>query len=339
MPVDDLVVHPRDDDLVVGTHGRGIYILDDVAPLTELSADVLRSQAHLFSVRTVTEFHLWKHESYGAQRQFIGANPPYGAIISYYLSEDAEDEDADEDGVVLTVLDPAGETVRELHGPDGRGIQRLAWDLRAAVPDGLDADRGPLVPPGRYTVRLEARGLTQEQSVEVVVDPAAARIDQAEHDARYAFLMAVNDLRATVAKSLATLEEVDSQVQALLARGDDLPAAVTAAANDAREAARPIRERLRGPDDGPAFGNPNLRSLASRLFGELDGGTVQQGTFGGPTAGQRDRMAALRRSVDDAVGDVNAFLTSSVPALNEAVATAGLSWIQPADPVAPPRGR
>ena len=336
VPVDDLVVHPRDHDLVVGTHGRGIYILDDLAPLAELSAEVLQSSAHLFSVRTATEFHRWKHESYGAQRQFVGANPPYGAIISYYLSKEAEDDD--EDGVSLTVLDPAGEIVRELHGPGALGIQRLAWDLRAAVPDGLDADRGPLVPPGRYTVRLDAGGRTQEQPVEVVVDPAVTQIGQTEHEARYAFLLAVNGLRATIAKSLTTLEEVDSQVEALLTRGDDLPAAVTTAANETLEAAKPIRERLRGPDDGPAFGNPNLRSLASRLFGELDGDVVQQGTFGGPTPGQRDRLEALRRSLDDAVGEVNDFLAASVPALNEAISTAGLPWIwsQPADPVVPP---
>ena len=76
VPVDDLVVHPRDHDLVVGTHGRSIYILDDLAPLAELSAEVLQSSAHLFSVRAATEFHRWKHESYGAQRQFIGGEPP-----------------------------------------------------------------------------------------------------------------------------------------------------------------------------------------------------------------------------------------------------------------------
>ena len=338
VPVDDLVVHPRDHDLVVGTHGRGIYILDDLAPLAELSAEVLQSSAHLFSVRTATEFHRWKHESYGAQRQFVGANPPYGAIISYYLSKEAEAEDEEEDGVSLTVLDPAGESVRELHGPGARGIQRLAWDLRAAVPDGLDADRGPLVPPGRYTIRLDAGGRTQEQPVEVVVDPAATQIGQAEHEARYAFLLAANDLRATIAKSLTTLEEVDSQVEALLTRGDDLPAAVTTAANETLEAAKPISERLRGPDDGPAFGNPNLRLLASRLFGELDGAAVRQGTFEGPTPGQRDRLEALRRSLGDAVGEVNDFLAASVPALNEAISTAGLPWIwsQPADPGVPP---
>ena len=206
------------------------------------------------------------------------------------------------------------------------------------MPDGLDADRGPLVPPGRYTVRLDAGGRTQEQPVEVVVDPAATQIGQTEHEARYAFLLAVNGLRATIAKSLSTLEEVDSPVEALLARGDDLPAAVTTAANETLEAAKPIRERLRGPVDGPAFGNPNLRSLASRLFNELDGAAVRQGTFGGPTTGQRDRLEALRRSLDDAVGEVNDFLAASVAALNEAISTAGLSWIwsQTADPVVPP---
>ena len=330
VPVDDLVIHLRDNDLVVGTHGRSIYILDDVTPLIELSAEVLRSPAHLYEIRPATEFHLWKHESYGAQRQFIGANPPFGAILTYSVGADADD-------VSVTILGPSGETVRALDGPGTEGLHRLIWDLRAAVPDGLDADRGPLVPPGRYTVRLDVAGRRHEQPVEVNVDPAVSQVEQSEHEARYDFLITVNVLRATVAETLGRLDAVVDQVQALLDRDVELPAMVTTAANQVLDAVRPLREQLRGPEDGPTFGVPNLRAQASRLFGEIDGGEVRQGTFGGPTAGQQARLGVIRQSLDAAVAESNDVLASTVAALNQVIATAGLAWIEAFDPIERPR--
>ncbi|MAG71927.1 MAG: hypothetical protein QF463_07205 [Vicinamibacterales bacterium] len=332
VPVDDLVIHPRDHDLVVGTHGRSLYVLDDLAPLVELSGEVLRSPAHLFGVRTAIQFHLWKHESYGAQRQFVGANPPYGAIVTYYR------RDADADAApTLTVVDADGRTVRTLDGEDEPGLHRVAWDLRTSLPDGLDTGRGPLVPPGRYAVRLEAAGARHEQTFEVTVDPGAARVTASEHQARYDFLTAVNAARGTVGLSVARLEAVTDQVQALVDREDERPATVADAATELLDRASGLLETLRGPDDGPAFGNPNLRSDASRLFGELDGGDVQQGTFGGPTAVQRARLVALRDSLAEAVAGVNALLATEVPALNQAITEVGLPWILAAEPLELPR--
>ncbi|NIT97313.1 MAG: hypothetical protein GWM91_18650, partial [Actinobacteria bacterium] len=72
---DDLVIHPRDRDLVIGTHGRGIWILDDVVPLAGWSRSVAESAAHLFPVRPATLFHYWKDTSYRGDAEFAGENP------------------------------------------------------------------------------------------------------------------------------------------------------------------------------------------------------------------------------------------------------------------------
>lgn len=134
----DLVIHPRDGDLVAGTHGRGIWILDDITPLEQLSAKVLDSPAYLFENRPAT---IWEDASRGGARGqffFAAKNPPYipkpgdvvrgtlssGASINYYLKTKPASE------VLFEVSDVTGKNKRTLTGSPEPGINRLFWDLR-----------------------------------------------------------------------------------------------------------------------------------------------------------------------------------------------------------------
>ncbi|MGH9795810.1 MAG: VPS10 domain-containing protein [Candidatus Acidiferrales bacterium] len=138
--VHDLVIHPRDNDLVAGTHGRGFWVLDDITPLQQLTPEVQAQAAHLFEQRPAT---IWEDQSRGGVRghfYFAAPNPPYiperseaskvrgrlesGALINYYLREPARD-------VVLTILDEEGNLVRTLDVVGNPGINRAVWDLRA----------------------------------------------------------------------------------------------------------------------------------------------------------------------------------------------------------------
>jgi hypothetical protein len=135
----DLVIHPRDNDLVAGTHGRGFWVLDDITPLQQLTAEVLTKPAHLFEQRVAT---IWEDQSRGGARGhlfFAAPNPPYipprsaastvrgrlesGALISFYLKARAE-------RVALTVSDLEGDVVRSLEVSGEPGIRRALWDLR-----------------------------------------------------------------------------------------------------------------------------------------------------------------------------------------------------------------
>ena len=170
VPVDDIVIHPRDNDLVLGTHGRGIWIMHDITPLEEMSDDVLNADAHLFSAPRATQWRIanWQEWNPGIWRV---PNPPAGAMIRYYLKEDAPLESPaagarrggqegggqrggapfggggrgggsqtppppppapPEPTVTLTVLDGDGEFVRELEGPGRAGVQTALWDMRIA---------------------------------------------------------------------------------------------------------------------------------------------------------------------------------------------------------------
>lgn len=138
--VHDLVIHPRDNDLIAATHGRGFWVLDDITPLQQLTPEVLAKPAHLFAQRPAT---IWEDQSRGGVRghlYFAAPNPPYipersaasvvrgrlesGALVSYYLKVGAP-------RATLAILDAAGKTVCTLEVSAAAGVNRALWDLRA----------------------------------------------------------------------------------------------------------------------------------------------------------------------------------------------------------------
>ena len=130
MRIDDILVHPRDNDLIIGTHGRGIYILDDITPLQQLSEKVMDSEAHLFDVRPGT---LWQNDIrlaryWGGAKIFRGTNPAPGTAISYYLKSPASGE------VKLAISDYTGKVVRNITGTNEAGLNRVQWNLRGDPP-------------------------------------------------------------------------------------------------------------------------------------------------------------------------------------------------------------
>jgi photosystem II stability/assembly factor-like uncharacterized protein len=157
VPVDDILIHPRDNDLIIGTHGRSIWVMDDITPLEQNSQSVLDSAITLFDPRTAVIWRTWNNRPLTSDKVFYGANPPNGAAINFYLKEPL----ADKENVTITITDAAGQTVRTINctkanpnapqapaaGGGGfgfgggaalcnptAGINRYVWDLRARVP-------------------------------------------------------------------------------------------------------------------------------------------------------------------------------------------------------------
>ncbi len=178
LAVNDLVVHPRDNDLVLGTHGRGVWILDNLNALQELTPEVRTSPAHLFSIETAQMIRYARTKAQPGDSVFRGRNPPAGAIVDYFLGAGQE-----EDSVRLSVLDSDGNEVRVLEAGVAAGIHRAVWDLRhppLSDPVGEEPDRrgeprrgpsGPWVVPGTYRVQLRVGDALYEQPVEVREDP------------------------------------------------------------------------------------------------------------------------------------------------------------------------
>jgi photosystem II stability/assembly factor-like uncharacterized protein len=147
--VHDLVIHPSARELVIATHGRGLYVLD-VAPLQEMTAAVLAEPAHLFDVKPAPQFDYHGSTWLTGGKRFVAANPPYGADIYFCLKEKASGK------VSLTVLNSAGKELAHLPAGSAAGLHRVHWDLRWRV--GWKGDRDeepPQAAPGTYNVRLQ----------------------------------------------------------------------------------------------------------------------------------------------------------------------------------------
>ena len=172
--VRDIRIQPQFDDLVLATHGRSIWVMDDLRPLQELPQAV-RAGTMLFAPRTSYEYNLTnKYE--GLYTRYAAANPPYGVPISYYQSAPGAHTPE------ITILDAAGHTVRTLRASNDAGINRVVWNFTAAPPVKWTgaANRffqgpsdGPAVVPGRYAARITLHGRTFVQHFTVKPDPQA----------------------------------------------------------------------------------------------------------------------------------------------------------------------
>jgi len=187
--VRDIFLQSGRNDILLATHGRGLYILDDATPVQQIAA---AQGATLFSIRTALRYSMRATRAGGGDSEFAAANLPYGALLNYYLPAKADD-------VRFEIADAAGKAIRTMPAPANErdsGLHRIVWDLRGNPPAGNDAGRGggrrggggegggegggggrggaargPQVLPATYTVRMIAGGTAVEQKVTVQIDP------------------------------------------------------------------------------------------------------------------------------------------------------------------------
>ncbi len=155
--VHDLVIHPRDRELVIGTHGRSIYVMD-VAPLEQLTPKALAEAAYLCDVKPVTALAMRATSGLRGGKLYAAPNPPAGAHVYYHLREGTKET------VTLTITDAAGKKMTEIKGTADAGLHRIVWPLRAAGAMRV----GAMVPAGEYVAKLRVgdRELTKKFRVE-----------------------------------------------------------------------------------------------------------------------------------------------------------------------------
>jgi len=153
-PVYGITVQEHFNDLVIATYGRGFWILDDITPLQQLTAQVLASDVHLFAPRPAYRFRNITAPSTAYDDPTIGENPRFGASINYYLKSPLPG------GVTLTITDQKGEVVRKLTGTNAAGLNRVYWDLRYEPSKEVRLRTSPLYAPcgpGRDACRARGR--------------------------------------------------------------------------------------------------------------------------------------------------------------------------------------
>jgi hypothetical protein len=343
-------VHPRDDDLVLGTHGRSIWILDDLAPLRAVSDELLAGPLHLFVLSDAVAWNLtsWEPRPAGA---FAGTNPERGAVLRYWLGRDVAAAapaqagsdgsdgasqarrragDADEEPTItLTILDAEGEVVRELEGPGTRGLHQFTWDLRTEPPyeppeeerrGWYGAPRGIQVLPGTYTVRLEMGGTTQSDELEIAWDPRVD-VNLAELEERRDAARSLYELVEPLYLANQRVEELNEQladVKTLVDERDDVP-------EDLVTDVESLRARVDTLDDELGDVSSDVRRLYFRV----------ESSSHRPT---EDQLRSLDESWETAPGLIerlNALIEDEMPALYRRLDELGIRP-DPGEPVEVP---
>ncbi|HXT17014.1 MAG TPA: hypothetical protein VN706_15340 [Gemmatimonadaceae bacterium] len=294
----DMVVQPRTHDLVVATHGRGLWVLDDATPLADWSPRIAATSMYLFAPARATVMQYWDDISNMAQGFFAAENPADGATFTYWLSKPAQK-------VRLVVRGPTGKVIRTVDGKTAADvINRSVWDLRHEPPPatpgrgggeeggggGEEAtggrggrpalpipmheigNRGPYVSPGTYSVTLDVDGDTTSRTFEVRGDPALP-VTVAQHKARETFLLDVQAQQVKVEQMAATLRQRRTG-----ATGADSAKLVA------------LERRLTGGRDAP-------RAKLGAIARAYNGNGAQQGSLYPPSAQYRQALVEAKAEV------------------------------------------
>lgn len=340
LPIHGLAQHPRENDLIVATFGRGIWILDDVTPIQQ-AVDALRADAYLFDMRPALQFNQ-AHDKWWmwGDRRFWGENPPAGAVISYYLGTTARD-------VRLTIRDTAGSIVRqmaldEMPAPAAGGIRRVVWNLRhqplpepagpsrpaGVVPffsgaqkrahsyrqidrQELNSLYGPFVMPGTYRVTLTVDGRdVNVRSLTVKPDPLIS-LSEGDRRAWRDVTLEVHELQRLAHDASARIEVLSthlSSVEAALQGRSSLPESLRSELGVLGKRLGELRLRLALPRPGGAGGLPGqLASLKTQLLG----------ASALPTTMQRRTMEEARQRLGSAISEANAIASGDLERLHE----------------------
>jgi photosystem II stability/assembly factor-like uncharacterized protein len=316
--VDRIIINPRTNDLILGTHGRGVIILEDVAPLEgQATADV-----RLFPMRSATEVQTYRDLPWPGGNAFVARNSPIGSYVSYAMTT----EPSKPDSVKIDVIGRDGETYAHLSGPDAKGTHRVLWDLRYEfpyVPPPADSGfygppRAPYVPPGDYIVRLTARGKTLEEKVQVRADSRGAGTPDG-HRARLAINRRARDVDRAYFDAMNTIALLDSTVASLKltatsgTHSDTLLTEISGTLNT-------LRQRARGN---------SITSGIGRLF---DLTAAIESSSLPPTEMQQRTIESSVAEFTDIVAKVNDVSASKLPALRAALGQPGAGGIPPLHP-------
>ena len=357
VPVRDIQIHPRDNDLIVATHGRGLYIMDDITPLQRMS-EAIKTEASLFEARPATRWTIWNKDANLGQAVWRAPNPPNGAIINYYLkSEPAAD-------VAITVADKSGKTIRTIrNAPKTAGVNRAVWDLRydgprqgptfggrgggrgagGEAPPDIDPEivsrfggaGGPFAVPGDYTIKLRAAGREESKTVRVETDPRAP-VSAADLQAQFDAALTLRDMTSRVNTLVERANNLVQQLTALQTRLKQSPVRTTSstnqghggdgdaqAASGANELANAVgsaldtTKKLLEDDLARPYPGMGYRQYP-RLREEIQSlAGAVSRAVARPTDPELLRMKELQQELDDAVARLNRIQNEQIAKINE----------------------
>jgi photosystem II stability/assembly factor-like uncharacterized protein len=307
--VRDLAIHPRDNDLVIATHGRGIWIIDDITPLRALTSDMLQQKAGFVKsndvVQRITAFGGWVN----GDAEFVGANPPDDALITYYQRKRHIFGD-----LTIEVFDSSGKKIDTIPSSKRRGLSRVSWSMRLKAPQvptaasaAFGAAQGPRVLPGTYTVKMTKDKDVFTTKLNVVADPrstATAEDRKAQWDLSMKIYNLLGDMTYAVEKINGVRLALD---QRAASASPALKAKLEAASRDVDTLRKKIVATKEG---GMITGEERLRENITDLYGSV---VFYEGR---PSQMQADRTDAIAHELSDVVKSFDAWTAKELPGIN-----------------------
>jgi photosystem II stability/assembly factor-like uncharacterized protein len=322
--VRDLAVHPRDHDLVLATHGRGIWVIDDITPWRGLTADLMTQEAAFVSARPAQQRIDANGGWASGSATFVGDNPPDAAIITYYQrSRHLFGK------LKLEVLDSTGRVVDSLPASKRPGLNRVTWSMREKpprVPPAVQLAgaglRGPRLLPGTYTVRMTKGGKVSETKLTVGLDKRV-KFNETDRKLQFDAAMKVHALfgdESALMDRILFLRGAVKKTKDGLPEGDELRKAVT----EFDDKIDKVRKQIVATTEGGAItGEERLREHTDQLYGAI------LAYEGKPADYQIANTEALRKELDDVTKEFEQVVTKDLPALNDTLKAKGKEPIPP----------
>jgi len=321
--VHDLTVQARDSDLVVATHGRGIWVIDDITPLRELTPQMLSSDAVFVAGRPQTQrmraFGGWAE----GDASYSGQNPPNGAVITYY--QRARHLFGK---IKLEVFDADGKLVDTLPASERRGFNRIEWNMQVKPPRvpraaqlAFNGTQGPRVVPGTYTVKLTKGDKTYETKLDVGLDRRAT-FSVADRKAQFDAAMKVHGMFGEMSDLAYKINAVREGIGARAAKLPEKDAARKQldAANDKADT---IRKKIVATKEGGAItGEQRLREYTDDLYGAIMQYEGKPGDY------LIERTAALQHELGDVETEFAAFQKTDLAKVNETLKAKGIDPVE-----------
>jgi photosystem II stability/assembly factor-like uncharacterized protein len=354
--VADLVVHPRDHDLVIATHGRALYVVDDITPLRSLTAATLREPIHLYPSAPGRLHQNLMGGFRGGSGDFRGENRPYGIPLTYSLNAGETPDKADkadkadkpdkpdkpdskEPKVEIRIMDASGKLVRTMDGPAKTGINRAVWDLgrdafKTPPTDNRGRPRenesGPKAPPGTYTVTVKFKDHEAKGTVQVATDPYTKNTD-ADWQAREAALNRLAALQAAAVTGIERIRAARADIDLILKKLDadkEKTKSLQKSARDLQKKLTDMEQRLHVPPATKGIiDDQSVMVKAENIHESLDS------SWDRPNANQLASLDAVEAQAKIVFADLNKLFADDVAAFRKQVADAKIDLLAPQTPV------
>lgn len=362
VPVYDIKFIKESHDLVVATHGRGLFVLDDIAPLEQSGAQLAGSDFHLFNSLPSVNWHSWNKHGF-SPGGYSAPNPPNGAVITYYLPQELkitpEMRKKSQSPVKIVISDSSGQVIRTMYGPSKFGVNRAVWNLRYDGPKKLtivppppaereeeefffDPNSGPTVLAGTYKVAVTANGKTETHDIQVQNDPRFD-LDANALGAQLKLGLELRDEVSALNEALNRLGNLHKQItslQEIIGSDEGSDGAANVSYKPVLDQAKALDKKLTALQDPlyntevQPYGQDDIHYL-ERFHDQLQG--LMRGVMSAygeaPSPVIVEEATSLRKELEKHLQEFNSFLNTDVAAFNKTASEHGSSTLFAGNPV------